>query len=261
MTVQPRSAARLSLLVAFALAASACDPATVTDASPAVKPPSQQQPTTVTVNPPEVTIVAGSQQVFAAVVTGSANTGVTWLVSEGASGGAVNTVGAYTAPTTPGTYHVVATSNADPTIQANALVTVTAPPPPTPVTIAVSSASGSTFGCQSLLFTATVTGSADTAVTWAVVEAGGGTITAGGVYTAPEAPGTYHVAAASHADPATSATAAVTVSTKVLSVVIDPPTISVPAGGTAQFTATVSTTCGTSVALGTVSATGAVTVN
>ena len=125
----------------------------------------------------------------------------------------------------------------------------------------MSPASGSVFGCQTVAFTATVTGSTDTAATWAVVEAGGGTITAGGVYTAPAAPGTYHVAATSHADPAKSATAAVAVTTKVLSVVIDPPTISVPAGGTAQFTATVSTTCGTTVALRTVSATGAVTVN
>lgn len=256
MTIQPRRAARLSLLIAVSLAASACAPATVTNASP-----SQPQPGDVTVTPPAATIEAGSQLVFAAVVTGTADTGVTWLVEEGSAGGAVSTLGAYTAPTTPGTYHVLAKSKANPTKEAKAQVTVTAPPPLTPVTIAVSSASGSTFGCQSLLFTATVTGSADTAVTWAVVEAGGGTITAGGVYTAPAAPGTYHVAATSHADPAKSATAAVAVTTKVLSVVIDPPTISVPAGGTAQFTATVSTTCGTTVALRTVSATGAVTVN
>jgi hypothetical protein len=259
MTVQLPSAARHTLFLAFALATSACGPATVTDASPAVNPPGQPQPTIVTVSPPEVTIVAGSQQVFAAVVTGSANAGVTWLVSEGAAGGAVSTVGAYTAPTTPGTYHVVARSNGDPTIQANALVTVTAPPPP--ISITLNSASASVFGCQSTTFTADVTGSADTSANWAVVEAGGGTVTSSGVYTAPAAPGTYHVTATSHADPTRIATAAVSVTTKVLSVTLDPPTISVPAGGTAQFTATVSTTCGTTVALRTVSAISGVTVN
>ena len=261
MTIQPRRAIRLALLIAVSLAASACAPATVTDASPAVKPPGQQQPTTVTVNPPEVTIVAGSQLVFAAVVTGTADTGVTWLVEEGSAGGAVSTLGAYTAPTTPGTYHVLAKSKGNPNKEAKAVVTVTAPPPPPPVSVAVSPASGSVFGCQTVAFTATVTGSTDTAATWSVVEAGGGTVTASGVYTAPAAPGTYHVTATSHADPARSATAAIAVTTEVLSVTVDPPNLTVAAGGTTQFTATVTTTCGTTVALKTLSANGAVTVN
>jgi len=256
MTIQPRRAARLSLLIAVSLAASACAPATVTNASP-----SQPQPGDVTVTPPAATIEAGSQLVFAAVVTGIADTGVTWLVEEGSAGGAVSTLGAYTAPTTPGTYHVLAKSKGNPNKEAKAVVTVTAPPAPPPVAVAVSPASGSVFGCQAVAFTATVTGSTDTAATWSVVEAGGGTVTASGVYTAPAAPGTYHVTATSHADPARSATAAIAVTTEVLSVTVDPPNLTVAAGGTTQFTATVTTTCGTTVALKTLSANGAVTVN
>lgn len=61
-------------------------------------------------------------------------------------------------------------------------------------------------------FTATVTGPANTAVTWSVQEgSSGGTITAGGLYTAPTARGTYHVVATSVADTSRKAIATVTV--------------------------------------------------
>ncbi|HQR30207.1 MAG TPA: cellulase family glycosylhydrolase [Anaeromyxobacteraceae bacterium] len=49
---------------------------------------------------------------------------MTWTVQEGAAGGAVSSTGTYTAPSTPGTYHVVATSVADGTRQDVAAVTV-----------------------------------------------------------------------------------------------------------------------------------------
>ena len=60
-------------------------------------------------------------------------------------------------------------------------------------------------------FTAAVTGTATTGVTWSVVEAGGGTVDATGRYLAPATEGTYHVVVRSAADPAISATATVTV--------------------------------------------------
>jgi hypothetical protein len=49
-------------------------------------------------------------------------------------------------------------------------------------------------------FTATVTGSSDPGVVWSVVEKGGGSISADGVYTAPPLPGTYTVRASSTVD-------------------------------------------------------------
>lgn len=61
---------------------------------------------------------------FAATVTGSTNTGVTWSVKEN-TGGTVN-AGLYSAPWSTGTYHVVATSVADPTKSATATVLVSA---------------------------------------------------------------------------------------------------------------------------------------
>lgn len=60
-------------------------------------------------------------------------------------------------------------------------------------------------------FASAVTGSADTAVLWQVVEGAGGAIDASGRYTAPATTGLYHVKASSHADPVKSAVAAVTV--------------------------------------------------
>ena len=65
---------------------------------------------------------------------------------------------------------------------------------------------------ESQIFTATVTGTANTTVAWRVQEgADGGTITSAGLYTAPNIAGTYHVIAASASHPAASATATITV--------------------------------------------------
>ncbi len=61
-------------------------------------------------------------------------------------------------------------------------------------------------------FTATVTGAPVTDVTWAVPETGGGTIDAGGYYTAPSSAGSFHVVATSVADPSRKGTALVSVS-------------------------------------------------
>lgn len=71
----------------------------------------------------------------------------------------------------------------------------------------------STGGSKS--FTATVTGASNAAVTWSVVDAGGGSITTSGVYAAPSTAGTYHVKATSVADTTKNATATVTVSAPV----------------------------------------------
>lgn len=60
-------------------------------------------------------------------------------------------------------------------------------------------------------FASAVTGTADTAVYWEVVESTGGTIDATGRYTAPSALGLYHIRVSSHADPTKSAVADVTV--------------------------------------------------
>ena len=87
----------------------------------------QLQPgVTITVSPSSLTLALGGTQTFTATVIGSSNTSVTWSVQEGASGGTISAAGAYTAPTERGTYHVVATSNADANQTAMATVSVQA---------------------------------------------------------------------------------------------------------------------------------------
>lgn len=80
---------------------------------------------------PTVTMTGGSTSLtlrgtttFAASVVGPSNTGVTWSVLEGASGGIITAGGVYTAPTSHGTFHIVATSAADPSRSATATVAV-----------------------------------------------------------------------------------------------------------------------------------------
>jgi hypothetical protein len=51
----------------------------------------------------------------------------------------------------------------------------------------------------------------------------------------------------------------VVVASKVLSATVSPATVSIPVGGTAQFTATVTTTCGAFASVQTVGANGVVT--
>jgi len=55
-----------------------------------------------------------------------------------------------------------------------------------PVVVSVSAPTESTWTNGTITFTATITGSTNTAVTWSIQEGeAGGTITAAGVYTAP----------------------------------------------------------------------------
>ena len=78
----------------------------------------------VTLTPPSTTLDACQSAPFKAAVTGTANPGVVWSVKEGLAGGTITAEGVYIAPPAPGTYHVVATSQADPTRTATATITV-----------------------------------------------------------------------------------------------------------------------------------------
>jgi hypothetical protein len=187
---------------------------------------------TVAVSPKTATVAQSYTQVFSCTVTGAADTGCTWS----ATGGSVSAAGLYRAPSTPGSYVVTATSRVGGKTD-TAAVTVPA------ITVSISPATAAVDACQSTPFTCAVTGSPDTACNWSVQESGGG-IVANGTYTAPATGGTYHVVAASHADPTKSRSAAVTVTERIVSVELSPLTATVAPGGTQQFTATVTTTCG-----------------
>jgi hypothetical protein len=78
----------------------------------------------VTVAPHEVTLAAGATTEFVAAVAGTDDKRVTWSVPE-PEGGSISAQGLYTAPGHAGSYHVVATSLADPLTSDQASVTVT----------------------------------------------------------------------------------------------------------------------------------------
>ncbi|WP_240359047.1 glycosyl hydrolase family 18 protein [Pyxidicoccus trucidator] len=86
------------------------------------------QGVSITLTPTSASLATGATRTFTATVTGSTNKAVTWSIQQGASGGTVTSAGLYTAPQTAGTYHVIATSQADTTKKASATVTVTRPP-------------------------------------------------------------------------------------------------------------------------------------
>jgi sugar lactone lactonase YvrE len=75
-----------------------------------------------------------------------------------------------------------------------------------PVTISISGTTTPLTVLTPRTFSAAVTPSTNTAVTWSVVEAGGGSITAAGVYTAPASAGLFTVKAVSQADTSKNAT-------------------------------------------------------
>lgn len=83
-------------------------------------------------------------------------------------------------------------------------------PQPT-VTITISPTTARLQPGSTQQFACAVTGAADTGCTWSVAQAGGGSVTSGGLYTAPATSGAYTVVTASRADPSKTASAVVTV--------------------------------------------------
>ena len=216
-------------------ATSAADPTKTASATVNVSAPVI---VSVSVAPTSVTVTTGGTQQFTATVSGTTNTAATWS----ATGGTVSSVGLYTAPSTAGTYTVKATSAADPTKSASASVSVSAP---ATVSVSVAPTSTTTTTNGTAQFTATVSGSTNTAVTWSAT---GGTLSSTGLYTAPSTAGTYTVKATSAADPTTSASASVSVSAPAtVSVSVAPTSTTTTTNGTAQFTATVSGSTNTAV--------------
>jgi hypothetical protein len=91
-------------------------------------------------------------------------------------------------------------------------------------------------GGATQLFTATLTGTTNSAVTWSVQENYGGTINSAGLYTAPQnSSGTFHVVATSQANPSSMGFAAVNVLVPQLK--ITPAAVTLPPNGTQTFTA------------------------
>ena len=135
------------------VAASHADPSTFQVATVSVAAPPGTG-VTISVSPSSATTDACKTVSFSAAVAGGTTAGLTWSVREGASGGTITSAGLYTAPSTAGTYHVVATSPADPTRTGEATVTIG---PEKVVAVAVLPGSGTVSTNGTLPFSATVT--------------------------------------------------------------------------------------------------------
>jgi hypothetical protein len=207
----------------------------------------------VQVNPNSATVSVSGTQQFAATVTGTSNTAVTWTLSgAGCSGSACGTIsggGLYTAPAgvpTPSTLSVIVTSVADPTKSASASISVVAA---TAVLLSMSPTSASVPTAGTSSFTATVTGTTNTAVAWSLNGPGCsgsscGTVASSAlaaVYTAPlvaPSPASVNVVATSMADPSKTASATVAIMSVVV-VTVTPASTSVVTGATLQLNASV----------------------
>jgi len=143
----------------------------------------------VTVTAPQSTVAVGKTLTFTATVTGTNNQAVTWSVT---GGGTISSIGVYTAPATvpnPAKVTVTATSQADSTKSGSATITVVSA---SAVQVSVQPATASVSDFRTQQFTATVTGSSNTAVTWQVNGVTGGTqkfgfISSTGLFVAPSA--------------------------------------------------------------------------
>ena len=172
-------------------------------------------PVVVKVTPSAATVQLGGTQAFTATVTGSTNTAVTWSIASGA--GTIDaTTGIYTAPATmPATAVVTtirATSQASPSSSATASITI-APPP---IVVSITPATASVQAGKTQTFTATVTGTNNTAVTWSITGGLGSIGASTGIYTAPASitvasTVTIRVVAAASASSTATATVALTV--------------------------------------------------
>lgn len=210
---------------------------------------------TVTLSDSAVTVQVGESHRFSATVSGG-NSDVRWSITEGAAGGSISGTGLYVAPLSGGSFTVVATSVADASKTASATVTVVEP-----LSISVLPATTALNPGQQQSFTALVRGAANGAVTWSVREAGGGTVSAAGLYTAPATLGTYTVEAKSAADGSKVGTALVTVTNaSLVRVQVSPNTEQAYYGQQRTFTATVSRSNNTAVTWSLVPPTGSGTL-
>jgi hypothetical protein len=196
----------------------------------------------ISISPTSATVALGRTLQFTATVNTASNAAVTWQVNGTVGGnsitGTITTSGLYTAPTSPTSVTVTAVSVANTTQAASATVTVSPPISISPTTAAIG-LSGT------LQFTATVTFSTNTAVTWEVNGVSGGNATVGtistaGLYTAPATlpnPNSVTVTAVAQADQTQVVSAAVTINPPAI--IITPTGLTLAAGAQQAFTATV----------------------
>lgn len=178
-------------------------------------PPSTEVAPTILTQPASQSVTAGQTATFNVVAAGTAPLTYQWKKGAAAISGA--TQASYTTPITQaaddGSTFAVTVSNGQGSISSQ---TATLSVAAGVVNVQVSPDATVLQPGASFRFTATVSGSTNTEVTWSVSETGGGTVDASGTYAAPASEGTFHVIATSAADGTTHASATVHVSASLL---------------------------------------------
>jgi len=196
----------------------------------AVAAPTLQQ---VVLTPATTSLLTGAAQQFAASGLMSDGSSKSVTVTYSASGGTITAGGLYTAGSTPGSYRVIATQSGG-TLADTSAVTVSAPTLQqvvlTPATVSLLSGTIQQFSASGRLSDGSVSSVS------VAYSATGGTISAGGLYTAGSSAGTFRVIATqSGGTLADTSTVTITAAT-LTQVILLPSTASVAAGATQQFT-------------------------
>ncbi len=165
----------------------------------------------VNISPASATLAASATQQFNASVNGQTNPAITWSVDGVTRGnssvGTISSSGLYTAPSQVGNYTIAATASAA-SSGATAPVTV--------YTFSVSPNGALLNPGATEQYNASLQGLSNDSITWSVDGTAGGnssvgTITSGGLYTAPSAIGAHTISATSSADSSIAANVSATV--------------------------------------------------
>jgi hypothetical protein len=217
------------------------------------------QAVSVALSPASVALTDGQTQQFNLQVAGTSNTAVTWSLS--AAAGTISPTGLYTAPAKVSAntnVTVTATSVADPTKKASAVVMLT---PNVNVSLSITPTWASVKPGASQSYAITVYGSTNQGVTWSLSPVLG-TISAAGVYTAPyltsKTPVTITATSVVNRTKTVSAIASVE---PFVGVRVTPTSAYVGPGQTLQYSALVGGLSSTSVAWTISPAVGTITAN
>lgn len=204
----------------------------------------------LSIAPDGVSLAPGASQQFTASGSWSDGGSTAPVVAWTAEGGSMTIGGLFAAGAAAGTYRVVGSHSGG---RADTSLVTVAPPPPVLVSISLSPASVDLTPGGSRQFSVSAAwtngGSGTPAVTWTAT---GGTIAAGGLYTAGAAVGTFRVIAR-HTDGTVADTANVVISATaptLVSLAISPKTTTLQTGGSRQFSVSATWSDGSTAAPG-----------
>lgn len=237
-----------TFLVIATCGCGAADTASVTIPASAAPPVTLSQ---LVLSPPTVQLDPGAAQIF--TVAGVWSDGATSQpgVVFTATGGSISSAGAYIAGNAPGTYNVIATQAGGGKADTSIVTIVAGPPGSATLTQLVLNPSAVTVpkGATQAFVVSASWSDGSTTVPPVTFDPTGGTVSADGVYTAGTTAGTYRLIV-THTGGTKADTSVITIPAAVTlnSLVLNPSTVSMTAGGNQQFAVSGSWSDGSSVA-------------